>query len=103
MQRLEKANIKLKINKCQFFTEKVKFLGHEISTEGMKMCERRVKSIEKMPCPENKKQLQSFLGATNYYRMFVKKFAKIAAPLYQLLKKDVKYVWGRSRQRQLTH
>ena len=58
------------------------------------MCEARVKAIEKMPYPENKKQLQSFLGATNYYRMFVKKFAKIAAPLYQLLKKDVKYVWG---------
>ena len=52
------------------------------------------KSIHGMPYPKNKKQLQSMLGALNYYRLFVSGFSKIADPLYRLLKKNTKYEWG---------
>lgn len=95
--RLKAANIKLKIKKCYFFTDEVKFLGFIISPEGMKMDKNRVKAINDMPNPINKKQLQSFLGVCNYYRIFIAEFAKLADPLYNLLRKNVKFDWKKEQ------
>lgn len=94
LKRLEKSNIKIKLAKCQFFVHEVKFLGYQLTKEGMMMNNNRMKAITEMPHPKNKRQLQSFLGVVNYYRRFVKNFAQTAKPLYGLLKKDVRYVWG---------
>jgi hypothetical protein len=52
-----------------------------------------VKVVKEFPEPKNVKQLQRFLGLCVYYRRFVQGFAKIAAPLYNLLKKDTPYKW----------
>ena len=94
LERLVEANIKLKLEKCKFFTQEEKFLGYIVSGEGMKMDENRVNSINEMPYPRTKKQLQALLGVYNYFRMFVDGYAKIAEPLYELLRKDVKFVFG---------
>jgi len=94
LECLEKANIKLKLSKCRFFTQEVKFLGYRISEQGMKMDPQRAEAIRKMPYPTNKRGLQSLLGAINYYRSFVREFAKIADPLYELLRKNAKFEWG---------
>ena len=99
LERLSKANIKLKLEKCKFFTQEVKFLGYKISGEGMRMDEKRVESINQMPYPKTKKQLQALLGAFNYFRIFVKNYAKIAEPLYELLRKNVKFVFGEAQQK----
>ena len=93
LKRLAEVNLKIKVTKCQFFTKKVKFLGFTISEEGMRMDEGRIESLKQMPYPENKKQLQAFLGACNYFRLFVKGFAEIADPLYELLRKDARFNW----------
>ena len=94
LMRLEEANIKLKIVKCFFFTEEVKFLGYKISKYGMKMDKGRVAAIKEMEYPKNKKGLQAFLGAINYYRMFIENLGDIADPLYELLRKNAKYIWS---------
>ena len=93
LKRLAEVNLKIKVTKCQFFTKEVKFLGFTISEEGMRMDEGRIESLKQMPYPENKKQLQAFLGACNYFRLFVKGFAEIADPLYELLRKDARFNW----------
>jgi len=93
LERLASANIKLKITKCRFFANEVKFLGYQVSKSGMRMNQERVSAIRKIPTPTNKRQLQAFLGVVNYYRVFVHNFASIADPLYDLLRKNVPFVW----------
>ena len=93
LERLSNAGIKLKINKCKFFANEIKFLGYKIDKNGMSMNQDRIEAINKMPLPTNKKQLQAFLGVCNYFRIFVPHFAHIADPLYLLLRKATKFKW----------
>ena len=90
---LAKVNLKIKLQKSQFFVEKVKFLGYVISNKGLQMDQARVDSIKQMPDPDNKRKVQIFLGICNYFRQFIKGFASIAEPLYKLLRKNTKFEW----------
>jgi len=93
LHRLSDAQIKLKIEKCKFFASSVKFLGYQVTKEGMQMNDEKLKAIKNMATPTNKRQLQAFLGVLNYYRIFVHRFSIIAEPLYELLRKNVPFVW----------
>ena len=54
----------------------------------------KVKAIVDWPTPlTSVRDVRSFLGLAGYYRRFVKGFSKIAAPLTELLKKDVAFNW----------
>ena len=90
---LSKVNLRIKVGKCKFFTEEIKFLGHTVTPQGMTLDDERIKSVKDMPYPTSKRQLQSFLGVCNYFRSFIKNFAVIAEPLYALLRKKVKFIW----------
>lgn len=92
--RLRDIGCKINFKKCSFFQDSVSFLGHLVSSEGLKPDPAKYVVIEKWPVPKNVKETQSFLGLVNYYRRFMKNFAKIAKPLYELTKKDVKFEWS---------
>ncbi len=62
-------------------------LRSHISGEGISVDPKKIEAINNWEPPHNVKQVQSFLGLCNYYRKFVKDFAKIAAPLTNLTKK----------------
>ena len=53
----------------------------------------KIQAIVERKSPKNMKQIKEFLGAKNYYRVFIKDYAKICEPLYALLRKDVKFIW----------
>ena len=91
LSNLRAANLKLKLEKCVFFKDNIKFLGHSISKEGIQ-CVNNEKVL-KMPQPTNVKELQRFLGLANYFRKFIPVFSRIAEPLYRLLNKDNKFEW----------
>ena len=59
--------------------------------EGFKMEKEKVKEVTKWPIPQGIKDIQKFLELANYYRRFVKDFAKITKPLHQLVQKDEKW------------
>ena len=61
-----------------------------ISLKGVEMQKEKVKEVLNWPAPRNVKEVQKFLGLANYYRRFIKDFAKIAAPLYALVRKEQK-------------
>ena len=93
-QRLRSANLKLNPAKCQFGKEKVEYLGHYLSKDGLEASPKTVDAIKSFPKPKSVKQLRSFLGMCNFFRKFVMNFSKIAFPLNALLKKDAKFTWS---------
>ena len=87
-QRLREANLTLKPSKCSFAVDKVIYLGHVITKEGVSVDSNKTEKVNSFPAPKSQKELKGFLGLCNYYRRFVKDFSKICIPLNRLLKKE---------------
>lgn len=77
----------VKLSKCSFAKQELKYLGHVISLAGVSTDPDKVQIIADWPAPQSVKELRSFLGMAGYYRKFVQKFGLIAKPLTHLLKK----------------
>ena len=91
---LEKAGLKLKLTKCHFLRQEVEYLGHVITPQGLKPNPNQVRAVLEFPVPESVTNVQQLLGLTSYYRRFIAQFARIAAPLHALTRKDVKFEWS---------
>jgi hypothetical protein len=94
IEALEEAQLYLKGEKCEFFKQEVTFLGYVITPNGMQMDKSKVEAVEKWEYPTSIKELQRFLGFANFYRRFIKNYAKESAKLYEFLKKESKHVDG---------
>ena len=86
--KLQEANLKLNIEKCFFFLNELKFLGHIIGKDGIKPDDEKIEKVKNFPIPTNIRQIRGFLGLASYYRKFIKEFSRIAKPLNLLLQKD---------------
>lgn len=93
LSRFRKFGLKLKPTKCSLYREEVLFLGHVVGKDGVRTNPSLVQDVEKWPVPQNLKELQAFLGLTNYYRRFVQGYADIARSLHNLTRKGVTYHW----------
>lgn len=92
-QRCEEFNLTLNAKKCQFAVPEIVVLGHIIGNNSVRMAPEKLETITNWPRPENKKQLQSFLGLCNYSSRFVRNYALFTAPLYELTRKGVPFIW----------
>jgi len=73
---------------------KIGFLGVVIGPKGIEMEEEKVDGVLSWPEPKNVKNIRKFLGLANYYRRFIKDFARVARSINVLTRKDVKWQWG---------
>ncbi|XP_078176354.1 uncharacterized protein LOC144569759 [Carex rostrata] len=94
LQRLRDHQLFAKFSKCEFWLEKVAFLGHVISGEGLAVDSEKIRAVTDWKRPETVTEIRSFLGLAGYYRRFVLGFSQLAAPLRKLLHKGVKFEWG---------
>jgi len=90
LKRLEENDLFVKPEKCKWKVREVEFLGVVIGPKGVEMQREKVEGVLNWLVPRNVKEVQKFLGLTNYYRRFIKDFARIAAPLYMLVRKEQK-------------
>jgi len=90
LKRLEENDLFVKPEKCKWKVRKVEFLGVIISPKGVEMQKEKMERVLNWPVPRNVKEVQKFLGLANYYRRFIKDFAKIAALLHVLVRKEQK-------------
>ena len=89
LRRLEENDLFVKPEKCKWKVREVEFLGVVISPKEVEMQKEKVEGVLNWPASRNIK-VQKFLGLANYYRRFIKDFAKIAAPLHVLVRKEQK-------------
>ena len=97
LDRLLQANMKIKPTKCEFAKRQVKFLGHQVSAEGIQPDPSNIEKVKNFPLPRTAKEIQQFLGLASYYRRFIKNFAHIAAPLHELVRKEIDFEWTPGR------
>ncbi|GJP34764.1 hypothetical protein CLOM_g19193 [Closterium sp. NIES-68] len=90
---LRRERFYVKLSKSKFALEKVQFLGHLVSAQGVRVDPKKIEVVHTWKTPENVKELQQFLGFVNYYKRFVPQYAKIATLLTNLLKKNTPYKW----------
>jgi hypothetical protein len=76
----------------------VEYLGVIISHNSVAMDPVKVARVAEWPTPMNKKEVQSFLGFTNFYRRFIQDFSEHAQPLFDLTKNYAKWHWGMAEQ-----
>jgi len=88
LKRLQKAELYAKAEKCEFHLDSIKYLGYVLSLSGLTMSDAKVKTIQEWPEPKKVKDIQSFLGFTNFYRRFIFNYSDIVIPLTCLTRKN---------------
>lgn len=94
LRRLSDAGLTINIEKCIIGVQEIKFLGFVLSSNGISIDLDRVKAISNFPKPDNKTELQRFLGMVNFASKHLNKKADCLAPLNDLLRKDTGFYWG---------
>jgi len=88
LKRLRKAELYTKVEKCEFHSDSIEYLGYVLSPSGLTMSDTKVKTIQKWPEPKKVKDIQSFLGFANFYRYLIFNYSDIVIPLTRFTRKD---------------
>jgi len=99
LKRLEENNLYIKPEKYVWKVWKIRFLEVVIGPNKIEIEKEKVDEVLSWPEPKNMKDIRRFLGLTNYYRRFIKDFAQVARPMNVLMRKDMKWQWGKEQQK----
>jgi len=98
LKRLEENDLYIKLEKCMWKVRKIGFLGVVIESNGIEIEKEKVNGVLNWPKLKNVKNVRKFLDLANYYRRFIKDFARVARPMNTLTRKNVKWQWRQEQQ-----
>ncbi|XP_058448747.1 uncharacterized protein K02A2.6-like [Malaya genurostris] len=88
-----KYNMRINLDKCQFFADRIEYCGYLIDRDGIHKVRSKIDAMQNMPVPENKDQVRSFVGLVNYYGRFFPHLSTTIYPLNRLLQNNVIFKW----------
>lgn len=94
LSRLDKHNVRLRLDKCTWFTSKLEFLGFVVSKGCKEQSPALTSAVLNFPTPTNAKQVHSFLGLLGFYDQFIPMYSTLTRPLRDLTKVDVPFTWS---------
>ena len=98
LKKFRDYGLKLKPRKCELCKPKVKFLGRWVGEEGLQLDEQNIKDVKNWPQPTTTKHVEQFVGLLNYHRSFIKDYARLAVPLYEITGKQ-RFRWNKEKER----
>jgi len=93
LKNLNEGGVTLNEQKCEFLKTKLKFLGHEISSDGISADKSKITAVLNLKPPQNLKELRSFFGMINYMRKFLPNFSSLSKPINDLLSTKNEWRW----------
>ena len=91
-KRFQKAGLKIKLSKCQFFKTHLHYLGHRISANGLRPLPEKLRAIRNLAPTRNVDEAHHILELLGYYRSFIPALANVTLPITSLLKKKTPFV-----------
>ena len=98
-KRLKAFDMRVAINKCNFFKDSLVYLGYLISRDGLRPDPSKVEVIKNLKPPSSIKQVRQILGFFGFYRRLIPEFSKLARPLTELTGKNAVFQWTEARQK----
>ncbi|XP_062550294.1 uncharacterized protein K02A2.6-like [Armigeres subalbatus] len=96
LRRFHENNIRVNVQKCEFFAESIEYCGYIIDRRGISKMPQKVEAIQEMPRPKNREQVRAFMGLINYYGRFIKNLSTKLYPINSLLKENMPFVWTKA-------
>ena len=84
LQLLRDHKLYAKLIKCDFYKDRIHYLGDIISDKGIYVDPEKIEAIMNLPTPRNVTDVRSFMGLARYYRRFIEGFSKVAHPITSL-------------------
>jgi hypothetical protein len=94
LQKLQEFQLYVKLSKCRFTVKEIDFLGYVITSKGLTTDENKIAPIRNWKRPTDVKEVQRFLGLTNYYRRFIPGYSSVSKPMTDLTKKGQPFQWN---------
>lgn len=94
LDAIAEEGFRLKLTKCKFAAQSVKFLGHIVKGNTITPLKDNLKSIAEFAAPQNKKQIRQFLGKVNFYNKYIPNATITLDPIHNLLRKNINFDWS---------
>jgi len=93
LEVLAEHKLFLRLEKCEFYRKRIEYLRLVISENKVEMDPIKVAGVCDWPTPENRTDVQAFIGFVNFYCRFIQDFSTIARPLFDLTRSDKAWNW----------
>ena len=98
--RARACGLRLNLDKMKLRQTSISYMGHMITSEGLKPDPSKIEALKKMPPPTDVKGVQRLLGMATYLAKFVPQFSEMTSSIRTLLDKNNEFHWSTENERE---